>query len=163
MFALVDPVRLLQKTQLEVNDLLLELVIAYVVNAFRAAVILSTIVSVTARFFKSSFDLGLLPVILSPIFLLRNWIWLILPLISVQLKLLKAVVNRFKCYSKLFGKHKVVLSKLILLLALQVVYLMIYFKVKQIHVFMQLFVSLNSPIRFGFNTEKSWLIKRFKS
>jgi len=83
IFALGNPGRLLRKTQLEVNDLLLELVIACVVNAFRAAVILSTIVSVTARFFEGSFHLGLLPVCLAPVFLLRNRVWFILPRIRV--------------------------------------------------------------------------------
>jgi hypothetical protein len=116
--ALGNPGRLLRKTQLEVNDLLLELVIACVVNAFRAAVILSTIVSVTARFLEGSFHLGLLPVCLAPVFFLRNRVWLVLPRIRVQPEFLKAVVNRFKGYSELIGKEQVVLLKLMLLLTL---------------------------------------------
>ena len=161
--ALGNPERLFRKTQLEVNDLLLEIVITCVVNAFRAAFILSTIVSVTARFFDGSFHLCLFPVCLAPVFLLRNMVWLVLPRIRIQPEFLKAFVNLFKGYSELIGKEQVVLLKLILLLTLKFIDLLIDFKVEEIHVLMQLFVSLDSPVRFGFNTEKSRLIKRCKS
>ena len=161
--ALGDPVRLHRKTQLEVNDLLLKLVIACVVNAFRAAVILSTIVSVTARFFEGSFHLCLFPVCPSPVFLLRNRVWLVTQLFNIHAELLKAVIYRFECHSKLLCEEQVVLLELVLLLPLQFVDLMVDFKIKQVHVLVQLFVSLDGPVRFRFNSEQSRLVERWKN
>jgi hypothetical protein len=115
------PSRLLRKTQLEVNDLLLELVIAFIVNALRATVILSTIVSVTARLLEGSLRLSLFSVFLPPVFALRDRVWLVLPRFVLHFEFLKAIRECIKGHAKLLGEQKIVLFQLMVFLTLQLI------------------------------------------
>lgn len=115
------PRRLLRKTQLEVNDLLLELVIAFIVNALRATVILSTIVSVTARLLEGSLHLSLFSVFLPPVFALRDRVWLVLPRFVLNFEFLKAIRDCIKGHAKLLGEQKIVLFQLMVFLTLQLI------------------------------------------